>query len=432
VAKMDTQIEHRVVAKVAWRLLPFLCLCFMAAFLDRVNVGFAKLTMLPDLGLSQTVYATAAGIFFVGYFLFEVPSNLLLERVGARLWIARIMVTWGCIASAMMFVSDRWWFYGLRFALGAAEAGFFPGVILYLTYWFPRAYRARTVSLFMIAAVLSFVVGGPASGWLMDHPLFGLKGWQWLFLVEGIPSVVLGVVVFVWLPNGPHAARWLTAEEAAWLTSRLRAERADQERHERLTLGQALRDRRILLLSLIYFLSVVGAYGLDFFSPTLLAQAYPNLSTSALGRVAAIPPLVTIPVMILWGRSADARREVRWHVALALFAFAAGLLLLCLQPAPVFLVAALSLAVAGRWSYIGPFWGLPTALLTGTAAAGGIALVNSIGNLGGQAGPLLVSRLASPSGSLWVGLAALAAVVATCGVVVLAVPLQGARGGEQP
>jgi MFS transporter, ACS family, tartrate transporter len=425
--RMDEHLERRVVAKVTWRLIPFLCLCFMAAFLDRVNVGFAKLTMLPDLGLTQATYATGAGIFFVGYFLFEVPSNLLLERLGARLWIARIMVTWGMIASAMMFVSGRWSFYALRFALGAAEAGFFPGVILYLTYWFPRAYRARTVSLFMIAAALSFVVGGPLSGWLIDHPGLGLKGWQWLFLIEGAPSVALGIAVCLYLSNGPKAARWLTPEEAAWLTLRLDAERAEQERHERLTLGQALRAPRVLLLSLIYFLSVVGAYGLDFFSPTLLAQAYPGLSTSALGWVAAIPPLVTIPVMIAWGRSCDASHEHRWHVALPLFGFAAGLLLLCLRLPPALVVSALSLCVVGRWSYIGPFWGLPTALLTGTAAAGGIALVNSIGNLGGQAGPVLVSRLASPSGSLGGGLAALAFVVASCGVLVLAVPAPRTR-----
>ena len=207
---MNEHIEHRIVSKTTWRLIPFLCLCFMAAFLDRVNVSFAKLTMLGDLGLSQAVYATGAGIFFVGYFLFEVPSNLLLERFGARLWIARIMVVWGLVASAMMFVTDRWSFYALRFLLGAAEAGFFPGVIFYLTHWFPRAYRSRTVSLFMVAAVVSYVVGGPLSGWLMDHPHLGLLGWQCLFLVEGVPSFVLGVAVFFYLPNGPQTARFLT------------------------------------------------------------------------------------------------------------------------------------------------------------------------------------------------------------------------------
>jgi len=328
-----------------------------------------------------------------------------------------------------MFVSGSWSFYALRFALGAAEAGFYPGIIFYLTFWYPRAYRSRTVSLFMVAAVASMVVGGPLSGWLMDHPQFGLKSWQWLFLVEGVPSVVLGVVVLLYLPDSPRSASWLTPEESAWLTSRLDAERAEQERHEHLSLGRALSSPRILLLSLIYFLGVVGAYGLDFFSPTLLAQAFPHATTTRLGLIAAIPPLLTIPVMILWGRSSDARGECHWHVALAVFGLAAGLLLLCLPLPPVVVVAALTLCVAGRWSFIGPFWGLPTAMLTGTAAAGGIALVNSIGNLGGQAGPVLVSALASPSGSLAPGLAALAVVVSMCGVMVLLVPVRRA-GGE--
>jgi MFS transporter, ACS family, tartrate transporter len=425
---MDERLEHRVVSKVTRRLIPFLCVCFMAAFLDRVNVSFAKLTMLGDLGLTQTIYATGAGVFFVGYFLFEVPSNLALTRFGARLWIARIMLLWGLVASAMMFVTGRWSFYALRFALGAAEAGFFPGIIFYLTQWYPRAYRSRTVSLFMVAAVASYVVGGPLSGWLMDHPLLGLRGWQWLFLVEGVPSVLLGIAVLAYLPDGPSSARWLTPDEAAWLAARLAAERTDQERHANLTLGQALRSPRILLLSLIYFLGVVGAYGLDFFSPTLLSQTFPRVTTTSLGLIAAIPPLVTIPVMILWGRRSDARSECRWHVALAVFGLAAGLLLLCLPLPPVAVVAALTLCVAGRWSFIGPFWGLPTAMLTGTAAAGGIALVNSIGNLGGQAGPVLVSRLSSPDGSLAPGLAALAIVVAICGVLVLLVPVR--RTGE--
>jgi sugar phosphate permease len=276
----------------------------------------------------------------------------------------------------------------------------------------------------MVAAVVSYVVGGPLSGWLMDHPHLGLRGWQWLFLVEGVPSFVLGVAVFFYLPNGPQTARWLSNDEAAWLTARLGAERTEQERHGRLTLGQALGSPRVLLLSLVYFLGVTGAYGLDFFSPTLLSQAYPGASTSALGWIAAIPPLVTIPIMVLWGRSSDSRRENRWHVALPLFALAAGLLALGLHLPPALTVAALSLCVAGRWCFIGPFWGLPTSMLTGTAAAGGIALINSIGNLGGQAGPVLVSLRSSSAGSLEAGLAMLALVVAISGAIVLVLPVR--------
>jgi MFS transporter, ACS family, tartrate transporter len=424
-------IERRVVVKVSWRLMPLLCTCFMAAFLDRVNVGFAKLTMLPDLGLSQTEYATGAGIFFVGYFLFEVPSNLLLQRFGARVWIARIMLVWGAVASAMMLVSGARTFYALRFLLGAAEAGFFPGIVFYLTHWYPRAYRSRAMSVFMVAAVVSFVIGSPLSGWLMDHPAFGLSGWQWLFAIEGLPSLALGIVVFLVLPDGPQSARWLSPEEKSWLGARLAAERDEQERTERLTLVQAFTDRRILLLSAIYFMGVLAAYGLDFYSPTLLAQSFPDSTKSTLGWIAAIPPLLTIPIMIVHGRSSDRRGEQRWHVALAVFGQAAAFLVLAAGPPPWAVVAAMTICVAGRWSFIGPFWGLPTALLTGTAAAGGIALINSIGNLGGQAGPLLVSGLTSPSGGLAWGLAALGCVAAACGVIVLAVPLRPGAASRQ-
>jgi MFS transporter, ACS family, tartrate transporter len=426
----EPEFERRLVSKMTWRLMPLLCGCFMAAFLDRVNVGFAKLTMLTDLGLSQTAYATGAGIFFVGYFIFEVPSNLLLQRFGARIWIARIMVFWGVVASLMALVNGPRSFYTLRFLLGAAEAGFFPGIIFYLTHWFPRAYRSRTVSVFMVAAVVSFVVGSPLSGWLMDHPNFGLTGWQWLFLVEGIPSLVLGVVVFFVLPDGPTSAGWLSPEERAWLNTRLTAERAAQERAEHLTLKQAFTDRRILLLGTIYFLGVVAAYGLDFYSPTLLSQTFVGASTSTLGWIAAIPPLLTIPLMILHGRSSDRLGEHRWHVAGAVFMMTAGFLTLATGPSPWLTVLAMTACVAGRWAFIGPFWGLPTALLTGAAAAGGIALINSIGNLGGQAGPWLVSALASPTGGLTRGLVALAVVATACGILVLAIPLRPANATE--
>jgi sugar phosphate permease len=285
------------------------------------------------------------------------------------------------------------------------------------------------VSIFMISAVVSFVVGSPLSGWLMDRPQFGLTSWQWLFLVEGLPSLVLGLVVFTVLPDGPRGARWLTADESSWLDARLVAERAAQERVEHLTLKQAFTDPRILLLSLVYFLSVVGAYGLDFYSPTLLSQAFPDVTKSTLGWIAAIPPLLTIPIMMLHGRSSDARREQRWHVALALFAQASGFLALAFGLTAPLVVVAMTVVVAGRWSYIGPFWGLPTALLTGTAAAAGIAFINSIGNLGGQVGPVLMSVLVSPSGGLGTGLVALAGVAIASGILVIVLPLRQAAEG---
>jgi MFS transporter, ACS family, tartrate transporter len=407
-------LERRVVRRVAWRLMPLLCTCFVAAFIDRVNVGFAKLEMLPALGLSQSEYAFGAGIFFVGYFLCEVPSNLALVRFGARRWIARIMLVWAVVSSCMALVTGPRSFHALRFLLGAAEAGFFPGVIYYLTAWFPRAYRGRAVSTFMMAAVFSFVVGSPLSGWLLDHPQLGLAGWQWLFVVEGIPSLVLGVVVLAVLPDGPADARWLAEDERAWLTERLARERAEQARDGALPLLTALRDRRILLLSGIYFLNVVGGYGLDFFAPTLLARAYPELAPSALGRIAAIPPLIALPIMVYYGRRSDATRDYAGHVALAALAFAVGLAALALPLSPPLVVASMSLCVAARWCLIGPFWSLPTGLLTGSAAAGGIAWINSLGNLGGQFGPVLLDAFNKPGGSFARGLLVMSALLVVC------------------
>jgi MFS transporter, ACS family, tartrate transporter len=413
----QSALERHVMRKVAWRLLPFMGICYVAAFLDRVNVSFAKLSMLADLNFSTAMYATGAGIFFVGYFIFEVPSNLLLERVGARLWIARIMLLWGVISAGMAFVTGKWGFYILRFLLGASEAGFFPGLVLYNTYWFPKSYRSRTISMFMTAAPFSFVIGGPLSGWLMDHPQFGWKNWQWLFLVEGIPSVLLGIAVLFYLPNGPHGAKWLKPEELTWLASVLDSERAAQEEKKHFTLKEALLDRKVMLLSLIFFLCVVGGYGVDFFLPTLLQSAYPTLTKSELGWLSAVPPLITIPIMILHGRRADRLKEHRWHVAIASWWLSVGLVLLSFPLPPLLVVVALTLCVSGRWSVVGPFWGLPTAFLTGTAAAGGIAMINSIANLGGQAGPAILASFQSSDGSFALGLRVLAALVAMCGVL---------------
>jgi ACS family tartrate transporter-like MFS transporter len=414
---VQEELERRVVRKVAWRLMPLLCACFVAAFIDRVNVGFAKLQMLPALGISQSEYAVGAGIFFVGYFLFEVPSNLLLVRFGARRWIARIMLVWGVVSACMAFVSGASSFYALRFLLGVAEAGFFPGIIFYLTAWFPRAYRGRAVSSFMMAAVFSFVIGSPFSGFLLEHPLFGLAGWQWLFVVEALPSLALGLVVLTRLPDGPRDARWLDREERAWLEQRLASERAEQDPRGALPLSRVLGDRRVLLFSLIYFLNVVGGYGLDFFAPTLLGRALPALSPSELGLVLAIPPLVALPLMVMYGRRADATRDYAGHVAWAAFAFAVGLAALAAPLPPVLMVAAMTLCVAARWSLIGPFWSLPTNVLSGAAAAGGIAWINSLGNLGGQVGPVLLAGFTAPGGSFAPGLAVFSGLLGLCGLV---------------
>jgi MFS transporter, ACS family, tartrate transporter len=400
--------ESLLMRKLQLRLMPLLGICFLAAFLDRVNVGFAALEMQADLGFSDTVYSFGAGLFFIGYFLFEVPSNLILERVGARFWIARIMVVWGLVSSAMMFVRDETTFYLLRFLLGAAEAGFFPGVILYLTYFFPAAFRSRTIALFMTAPALSGVIGGPLSGLLLDHHPTWIRGWQWLFLVEGLPSVLLGGLVWFLLPNGPADARWLSTREKAWLRIRLDAERTAQGAN----VGSALRallHPRVLGFCLIYFLLVIGAYGFDFFMPKVLSKAFPGISKLELGLLAAIPPACSVIVMVWWGRRSDQRAERRFHVFWPAVWAAAGLLIVSFDVAPLVALAAAAIAVTGRWSTIPPFWGLPTAFLGGSAAAGSIALINSVGNLGGFAGPLLMGAIKDVTGSYVVGMRALAA-----------------------
>jgi ACS family tartrate transporter-like MFS transporter len=419
-ARTVVGFEAALMQKIMWRLLPFLCLCFMAAFLDRVNVGFAREELVAELGMSDAVYGLGAGLFFIGYFLFEVPSNLILERVGACIWIARIMIVWAIVSACMMFVQTTTSFYVLRFLLGAAEAGFFPGVIFYLTQWFPTAYRSRAVAIFMTAAVLSGVIGGPVSGMLLEMDgTFGLRGYQWLFLIEAIPSFLLGIVVFFYLPNGPDAARWLTNDERGWLRARLAADVAEQGVAQHVSVLAALTDARVLLLSFVYFTMVVSAYGLDFFMPTLLKQAFPNAAPLTIGWLAAVPPLCALVVMVLYGRSSDRRGERRWHYAWAVWWAGAGLILASLPVPPIVAVIALALAVSGRWSSIAPFWGLATAFLSGTAAAGAIALINSIGNLGGFAGPYIMGWLKDVTGTYESGLQVLAGAAFLSGVLVM-------------
>jgi ACS family tartrate transporter-like MFS transporter len=433
------EFERRVVAKIAWRLIPFLCACFMAAFLDRVNVGFAKEQMAADLGLSNAIYGLGAGIFFIGYFLFEVPSNLILERVGARIWIARIMIVWGLVSASMIFAQGPTSFYALRFLLGAAEAGFFPGIIFYMTQWFPASYRSRTIAVFMTAAVLSSVLGAPLSGVLLDlDGVWGLRGYKWLFVVEALPSIALGAAVFLRLPASPREATWLAPDERDWLEARLAGERkaaAAEARHE-MTLRQALTHPRVLLLCAIYFGEVIGGYGLDFFLPTLMKQAFPHVGAKMLGLIIAIPSLFAVFVMVAHGRSSDRRNERRFHFAAAVFWASAGLLLASLPVPRAVALVALALAVSGRWSAVAPFWGLSTAFLSGTAAAGAIALINSVGNLGGFVGPYLMGWLKDATGGYETGLRALGFLMFSSGVLALTIrvrPSAAPEGaGERP
>lgn len=402
----EAQLEREVMRKAMWRLIPFMCLCYLVAFIDRTNVSVAKLQM----SFSDEVFGLGFGIFFLGYFFFEVPSNVILEKVGARIWIARIMIVWGFLSAAMMFVGDsKWVFYSLRFLLGAGEAGFFPGMILYLTYWFPAAYRARTVALFMTAAALSAFVGNPLSGALLKlGGVGGLSGFQWLFLLEGAPAVVLGIVVLFYLPNGPEKARWLKSEETAWLLRRLATERAERERAHPMTLWQALANGKVLLLSLLYFLLVIGGYGMDSFIPTIVKARTGWTDDFAVSLLSSLPALCAAITMVFFGRRADRKQQPRGHVQVASFGAAAGLALAALTMHPALVVLGLCIANSGRWSGIAIFWALPTAFLSGTAAAGGIALINSIGNLGGFVGPYVMGFLKQHTAGYGAGLLVLA------------------------
>ncbi len=406
------------IRKASRRLIPFLVLCYAVNFLDRVNVGFAALSMNADLGFTPEIFGFGAGIFFVGYILFEVPSNLALQRFGARIWIARIMISWGVVATAMAFVMGETSFYALRFALGVAEAGFFPGIILYLTYWFPRAERARIVSLFMTAVPLATVGGGPLSGALLGlHGVGGIEGWRWLFLLEGLPAMLLGLVALVFLTDRPSEARWLTASERGALERRLEAEATEARVHGLAGLGQALTNPRIVALGLLYFCLVIGLYGIGFWMPQLLKTF--DLSNLAIGFLTAIPYLVATIGMVLAGRNSDKTGERILHVALPLF-LAAGAFAWSAVAGPLALVmVALSLAALGIYAAIGTFWTLPAAFLTGTGAAAGLALVNAIGNCGGFAGPVVVGWLKGATGDFTAPMLFLAGSLTVAGLLAL-------------
>jgi ACS family tartrate transporter-like MFS transporter len=401
------QARQSAVGKAARRLLPFLCLCYMVNFLDRVNVGFAALAMNEDLGFSPSVYGAGAGIFFAGYIMFEVPSNLALQRFGARIWIARIMISWGLVATAMALVHSEGSFYALRLLLGIAEAGFFPGIILYLTYWFPARERARIVSLFMAAVPLATVVGGPVSGALLElHGLWGLAGWQWLFIIEGLPAVLLGVVVLFFLDDRPEGARWLSQEERQALSATLAAEAEATREVGYAGLGQALTRPRVLVLGLLYFCIVSGLYGIGFWMPQVI-QTF-GLGPLQIGFLTAIPYLVAAIGMVLWGSRSDRSGERIWHIALPLILGGAAFAWSAVSGPLGLTLVALTLATLGIYAAVGTFWSLPTAILTGTGAAAGLALVNSMGNLAGLVSPAIVGVMKQATGTFTAALLYLA------------------------
>lgn len=413
--------EDSIYRKVSWRLIPFLLLCYIVAYLDRVNVGFAKLQMLGDLHFSETIYGLGAGIFFIGYFLFEVPSNIILHKVGARVWIGRIMISWGVLSAAMMFVASAPMFYLMRFFLGVAEAGFFPGIILYLTYWYPAHRRGRVTALFMTAIALAGVIGGPISGWILREMsgLSGLAGWQWMFLLEGIPSILVGIVVLFYLDDRITGARWLSAGEKSILERNIRNE--DAQKHDPPVMT-VLRSPRVWLLSLIYFCMVAGLYGVSFWLPTII-KATGVKDNFSIGVLSAVPYAFAVASMLLAARSADARRERRWHVAAPAVLGALGLVLSVVwSQSTTLAMAALTLATMGILTTLPLFWSLPTAFLAGTAAAAGIGLINSLGNLAGFASPYAVGWLKDATQSTDAGMYVLAGVLVAGALLTLSIP----------
>lgn len=382
----DGSLETRTYHKVDVRLLPFLFLCYILAYLDRVNVGFAKLQMLKDLSMSDAAFATGAGIFFIGYFFFEVPSNVLLKKFGARMWIARIMISWGVISACMIFVKGEWSFYAMRFLLGLAEAGFFPGVIFYLTLWYPSRLRASRTAWFVAAIAVSGVIGNPISGWIMDRlsGVINLAGWQWLFLSEGIPSVIVGLWVIYYLDSSIEEAKWLTAEEKALLANNVIAEDKHKTEHK---LADAFTSGKVWVLCAIYFTLMIGLYGIAFWLPTIV-KAFGIKGYFRVGLITAIPYGVAVIGMILLSQHSDKTGERRLHYVFNVTAGAIGLVLSGIFASqPVWAIIFLSIGTLGVIGSMPLFWPLPSAFLAGTAAAAGIGIVNSVGNLGGYFGP---------------------------------------------
>ena len=415
-------IGARATQRVRVRLIPFLAVLYFIAYLDRVNVGFAALQMNAALGFSGRVYGLGAGIFFIGYFLFEVPSNLVLARVGARVWIARIAVVWGLVSISELFVRGPISFYTVRFLLGAAEAGFFPGIVFYFTYWFPARERARAVAQFSTASMAAGIVGAPLSGALLSlRGAGGLDGWQWLFLVEGVPAVVLGVVALFYLDDGPATARWLPEAEKRWLIEALQRERDELRTiaggHSAIS---ALRSLLVWRFALGLFLIVTSGYGFSFFLPQIV-KGLSGASDLAVGLWSAVPFAVAAVGMVTVAAHSDHTGERRWHVAACGALAAIGLGTSSIAPSPQFAFAALAVAAIGLYAFTPPFWSLPTAVLRGDGAAAGIGLINAVGNLGGFIGPFLMGWIRDASGDFRVGLQVLATAALLSGVVVATV-----------
>ena len=429
---MIADLEARVSRKLMLRIIPFVMLLYFVSFLDRVNVGFAAMTMNKAIGLSPTAFGLGGGLFFIGYFLFEVPSNLILHRVGARLWIARVMVTWGIVSAASAFVAGPTSFYALRFVLGVAEAGFFPGIILYLSLWFPVRQRAVAAAWFMAAAPISTAIGSPLSGAIMKlPPLAGLADWQMLYILEAIPAILLGFVVLKYMTDSPSKAHWLQPEERAWLMAKLKTEADARASHVGHTAGalSALRDPRVLALALIYFGTSAGLYTLGLWAPLIIRQY--GFGSFETGLIAGIPGVLAVIAMVLWARHSDRTEERTWHVVLPCVLACLGFVLVGGASTALMVILALVVVNIGISAAKAPLWAMPSVFLSGAGAAAGIAMINSVGNLGGFVGPFVIGWLKNLTGSYSAGLYVVAATLAVSAIVTLMLSRQ-TRPGPAP
>ena len=417
---MISDLEARVSRKLMLRIIPFVMLLYFVSFLDRVNVGFAAMTMNKAIGLSPTAFGLGGGLFFIGYFLFEVPSNLILHRVGARLWIARVMVTWGIVSAASAFVVGPNSFYALRFVLGVAEAGFFPGIILYLSLWFPARQRAVAAAWFMAAAPISTAIGSPISGAIMKlPPVAGLADWQMLYLLEAVPAIILGLVVLKVMTDSPSKAHWMHPEEREWLMAKLKTEAEARESHAGHTAGAlgALRDPRVLALALIYFGTSAGLYTLGLWAPLIIRQY--GFSSFETGLIAGIPSVLAVVAMILWAKHSDRTEERTWHVVIPCVLACLGFVLVGQASTALMVILALVVVNIGISAAKAPLWAMPSVFLSGAGAAAGIAMINSVGNLGGFVGPFVIGWLKNVTGSYAAGLYVVAATLAVSAIVTL-------------
>jgi MFS family permease len=429
----EVSLEKRTVGKIFWRLMPFLCLLYIVSFLDRVNIGYASLSMNADLGFSNTVYGFGAGIFFIGYFVMEVPGNLIMARVGARLWIARILITWGIVSGLTALVSTPMQFYTVRFLLGVAEASFFPGIIYYLSTWCRSKDQAKAVAFFMMSLPACNILASPISTYLIGITWMGWAGWKWLFILEALPSIILGIVTPFFLTDRPEQASWLDDEERQWLVGALAAERAVKQTRKNYTVMEAFADRDVMILSAIYFAWICGFYGVTMFLPTLVKGLSASLSNQMVGFLVMVPYIFGFLAMYVIGRHSDKTGERRYHTVGGMLTAAVGLAGSVLFADTSILVSMVffTITVTGIYGAFGPFWSIPSSFLTTTAAAGAIAMINSIGNLGGFVGPYAMGFIRDTTGSFTGGCMFLVACLLAAAMLLLTLRKVGVETRER-